>query len=77
MVCHEYCGAGHHTMAGEVTVVPAGEFEQAHDVTAAGRVVPADGAGTGSGAADVAADATSTDGVDTDDEGSADANEVN
>jgi cytochrome c oxidase subunit 2 len=27
MVCHEYCGAGHHDMAGTVEVVPEEEFE--------------------------------------------------
>jgi cytochrome c oxidase subunit 2 len=28
IVCHEYCGSGHHTMAGVVNVVPADEFDQ-------------------------------------------------
>lgn len=27
MVCHEYCGAAHHDMAGTIEVVPEGEFE--------------------------------------------------
>ena len=27
MVCHEFCGAGHHLMAGEVVVVDPAEFE--------------------------------------------------
>jgi cytochrome c oxidase subunit 2 len=27
LVCHEYCGAGHHTMEGKVVVVPAEEYE--------------------------------------------------
>mgnify|MGYP000218028882 CR=1 FL=1 len=27
IVCNEYCGAGHHTMAGTIEVVPADEFE--------------------------------------------------
>jgi cytochrome c oxidase subunit 2 len=27
IVCHEYCGAGHHTMAGQLVVVPEDEFE--------------------------------------------------
>jgi cytochrome c oxidase subunit 2 len=27
LICHEYCGAGHHTMAGQVAIVPPGEFE--------------------------------------------------
>jgi len=26
IVCHEYCGGGHHTMAGELVVVPESEF---------------------------------------------------
>jgi cytochrome c oxidase subunit 2 len=28
MVCHEYCGAAHHTMAGKVRVVPQSEFNE-------------------------------------------------
>jgi cytochrome c oxidase subunit 2 len=28
MICHEYCGAAHHTMAGQVQVVPASQFQQ-------------------------------------------------
>jgi cytochrome c oxidase subunit 2 len=28
LICHEYCGAGHHDMAGIVEVVPASQFEQ-------------------------------------------------
>ncbi|MFB6300783.1 MAG: cytochrome c oxidase subunit II [Halobacteriales archaeon] len=27
IVCHEYCGAGHHTMEGKITVVPPSEYE--------------------------------------------------
>lgn len=27
IVCHEYCGAGHHTMTGRLVVVPPSEFE--------------------------------------------------
>jgi cytochrome c oxidase subunit 2 len=27
LVCHEYCGAAHHEMAGTLEVVPEGEFE--------------------------------------------------
>jgi cytochrome c oxidase subunit 2 len=27
IVCHEYCGSGHHTMAGNLTVVPQDEFD--------------------------------------------------
>jgi cytochrome c oxidase subunit 2 len=30
IVCNEYCGAGHHTMAGEFNVVPASEYGQAN-----------------------------------------------
>ncbi|MFB6195815.1 MAG: cytochrome c oxidase subunit II [Haloplanus sp.] len=26
IVCHEYCGAGHHTMAGQLIVVPEDEY---------------------------------------------------
>lgn len=28
IVCNEYCGAGHHTMAGTVRVVPQDEFDE-------------------------------------------------
>ena len=27
IVCHEYCGSGHHTMAGQLYVVPQSEFD--------------------------------------------------
>jgi cytochrome c oxidase subunit 2 len=27
IVCHEYCGAGHHTMAGSMVVVPESEYD--------------------------------------------------
>ncbi|MFB6159874.1 MAG: cytochrome c oxidase subunit II [Haloferacaceae archaeon] len=27
VVCHEYCGAGHHTMAGQLVVVPQDQYE--------------------------------------------------
>jgi cytochrome c oxidase subunit 2 len=27
IVCHEYCGAGHHTMAGQLVVVPEDEYD--------------------------------------------------
>jgi cytochrome c oxidase subunit 2 len=27
LVCHEYCGAGHHTMGGSIEVVPQSEFD--------------------------------------------------
>jgi cytochrome c oxidase subunit 2 len=27
IVCHEYCGAGHHTMAGQIVIVPQDEYE--------------------------------------------------
>jgi cytochrome c oxidase subunit 2 len=26
IVCHEYCGSGHHTMEGQVRVVPQSEY---------------------------------------------------
>lgn len=26
LVCHEYCGSGHHTMAGQIVVVPQSQF---------------------------------------------------
>jgi cytochrome c oxidase subunit 2 len=26
IVCHEYCGAGHHTMGGTIEVVPQSQF---------------------------------------------------
>jgi cytochrome c oxidase subunit 2 len=29
IVCHEYCGSGHHTMAGKLVVVPQSEFDVA------------------------------------------------
>lgn len=29
IVCHEYCGSGHHTMEGTVVVVPQSEYELA------------------------------------------------
>jgi cytochrome c oxidase subunit 2 len=27
LICHEYCGAGHHTMEGKVEIVPAAEYD--------------------------------------------------
>ena len=27
IVCHEYCGAGHHTMEGRIEIVPRSEFD--------------------------------------------------
>ncbi|MFB6157492.1 MAG: cytochrome c oxidase subunit II [Haloferacaceae archaeon] len=27
IVCHEYCGAGHHTMTGDLVVVPRSEYQ--------------------------------------------------
>jgi cytochrome c oxidase subunit 2 len=27
IVCHEYCGAGHHTMEGSIEIVPESEYE--------------------------------------------------
>jgi cytochrome c oxidase subunit 2 len=29
VICHEYCGAAHHTMEGQLQVVPGSEFSQA------------------------------------------------
>jgi len=34
IVCHEYCGAAHHTMQGEIEVVPADEFGEDNLVSA-------------------------------------------
>lgn len=31
IVCHEYCGAGHHTMEGKLVVVPESEFSMKED----------------------------------------------
>lgn len=31
VVCHEYCGSAHHTMAGTLEVVPPGEFSLAEE----------------------------------------------
>ncbi len=31
LVCHEYCGTGHHTMAGTVEVVPRSQFDGTAD----------------------------------------------
>lgn len=33
IVCHEYCGSGHHTMAGTIEVVPQSEYESAANAT--------------------------------------------
>ena len=33
IVCHEYCGSGHHTMAGTLKVVPQSQFEVSPDAT--------------------------------------------
>jgi cytochrome c oxidase subunit 2 len=30
VVCHEYCGAGHHSMAGQIQVVPPSEFNESN-----------------------------------------------
>lgn len=32
LVCHEYCGAGHHNMAGTVEVVPQRAFNESEEV---------------------------------------------
>ncbi|WP_436930932.1 cytochrome C oxidase subunit II [Halosimplex halobium] len=34
IVCNEYCGEGHHTMAGSLEVVPPGEFNATAEVSA-------------------------------------------
>ena len=34
VVCHEYCGAAHHTMQGEIEVVPPSEFDESNLVSA-------------------------------------------
>jgi len=34
LVCHEYCGAGHHDMAGSIEVVPRSEFFDDTEVNA-------------------------------------------
>jgi cytochrome c oxidase subunit 2 len=34
LICHEYCGAAHHTMQGQIKVVPKSEFEESDLVTA-------------------------------------------
>jgi cytochrome c oxidase subunit 2 len=43
MVCHEYCGAAHHTMAGTVEVVPASQYDAANETVEAALEHPADG----------------------------------
>jgi cytochrome c oxidase subunit 2 len=32
LICHEYCGSGHHQMAGTVEVVPPGQFNESEEV---------------------------------------------
>jgi cytochrome c oxidase subunit 2 len=34
LICHEYCGAAHHTMQGQIEVVPKSEFDEGDLVTA-------------------------------------------
>jgi cytochrome c oxidase subunit 2 len=41
IVCHEYCGAAHHDMAGVLRVVPESEFSM--NSTASGDVEPVNG----------------------------------
>ncbi|MEF8800113.1 MAG: cytochrome c oxidase subunit II [Halolamina sp.] len=31
IICHEYCGSGHHTMAGKLVVVPQSQYDIAAD----------------------------------------------
>jgi cytochrome c oxidase subunit 2 len=33
IVCHEYCGSGHHTMAGTLEVGPQSQFDVSPDTT--------------------------------------------
>lgn len=30
IICHEYCGAAHHNMQGEIEIVPASEFDESN-----------------------------------------------
>ncbi|WP_318566735.1 cytochrome c oxidase subunit II [Salinigranum marinum] len=45
IICHEYCGAAHHTMEGQLQVVPQSEFSSADlrnpDAVSADRTAPA------------------------------------
>jgi cytochrome c oxidase subunit 2 len=41
MICHEYCGAAHHTMGGRVEIVPRSEYEAAMESSQAGLDHPA------------------------------------
>jgi len=34
VICHEYCGAAHHTMQGKIKVVPKSEYDESNLVTA-------------------------------------------
>lgn len=34
VICHEYCGAAHHTMQGQIKVVPKSEFDESTLVSA-------------------------------------------
>jgi cytochrome c oxidase subunit 2 len=34
LICHEYCGAAHHTMQGQIKVVPESEFDESMLVSA-------------------------------------------
>jgi cytochrome c oxidase subunit 2 len=34
VICHEYCGAAHHTMQGQIEVVPPSEFDESNLVSA-------------------------------------------
>ncbi len=33
VICHEYCGAAHHTMQGQIKVVPASEYDESNLVS--------------------------------------------
>jgi cytochrome c oxidase subunit 2 len=40
MVCHEYCGAAHHTMAGSIDIVPRAQYDAANETVGAALADP-------------------------------------
>lgn len=44
LLCHEYCGAGHHTMEGSVVVQPQDEFNQSDAANQSGEATQSDAA---------------------------------
>jgi cytochrome c oxidase subunit 2 len=46
IVCHEYCGAAHHEMAGNMTVVPRDEFDPGASLMTPEAADESDGSGT-------------------------------